>query len=389
MLSEVSVYEKDLDKIVELVFENQKPLNGSDKFKELNFLARKQLLKMRQIAVDTPLLSYGEQPDPPIIKNIGKTILAEVLKRKLRDKGVKALNIHDVLSDDVFGSNSEVFKSLGLLGSNQCHELGKQTYTKAPVSGAYIVRSLEIIRAATEQDVAPFISELALGELALFGSGKERSIGEFNLMLRTKLEELIIPFKFRRLDLSEFENVLLQDSDTLQLLLEFSGYANGATNGEKGIYVVWKQQKEKGNDSGYRRYFVQCKGENAHILNPLNCEIVASTSLTDLLKDPRVYRLSLDASSRAALGYALTSNGVTITGGGSTYNECVSRTLVEQGFPQPLIAYISQFDFAVSKGQSFAKLLGKQNVVKNIIDNYKTIRNTDSAEFAKLVGGLT
>ncbi|MBS3167627.1 hypothetical protein J4216_00700 [Candidatus Woesearchaeota archaeon] len=390
VLGVTSVYETDLDNLVDKVIEANSREFGSDNFKELRDLARKKLLQMRKIAVDTPLLSYGEQADPPIIKNAGKTILAEILRRKLKEHGLKgALNMHDVLYDDTFGSNSEVFKDLGLLGSNQCKILGQQTYTKAAASGEYIVLSIGFIRSSTKQDITPLVSEIALEELRLFGSGKERSIGEFNIALREKLEGILFPFKFRRLNLSEFEHALLSDLDTLHFLTDFSGYAPGPTQGKKGFYVVFKSEDAHGQDSGYRRLYVQRLGrEDVAIFNPFNSGFRLS-SLTDLMKDPRTYRISLDASSRAALSYAMCFNGVGITGGGSTYNECVSTALVaERGFPKPLLTYLSNPDFAEGKQRSLAMLLGKEDVVKSVVDGYKDIRTTDAREFALLIGGV-
>ncbi len=405
MVLEVSVYENDLNRIVNGVVEGLGCDKGSEQFRNLGKVVREKLFQMYDIPVDRVLLSYGEQPDPPIIKNTGKTILAEVIKRKLKSQGIEAVNFHDVLWDDNFGSNAEVFVVLGLLSSSQCKSLGKQTYTKAPASFDYVRNSIAaVVENTPDSELRSLLSRCGFDDFysvltdsdprlkhLIFNckpsevESHKLSIGDVNITLRARLEDQILPFKFRRFDLSEFEDTLLRDSDLRKELLETSGLVGKLG---KGLYVLFRQNDPTPSDLGYRRFFARFTGEVMEIINPSSKEVVFRREYDELVSDPRFYRAGLDASSRAALAYAMTANGVCITGGGSTYNEIVAVELVKSGFPKPVLTYLANEHFVNVGGCSLANFMGRREQIKELVGNFDRINNTQSEEFARLVGGI-
>ncbi|MFA4887428.1 MAG: hypothetical protein WC595_04395 [Candidatus Nanoarchaeia archaeon] len=343
----------------------------------------KSVKRAAKVPEDAVILSYGEQPDPPIIKNTGKSILAEAIKRKLKSRGVESINLHDVLYNDVFGSNAEVFKAFGLSAAD-CEKLGKQTYGAAPATPKYQVKMLDKLMASIPDGAE--IGFLKTKMLESFPARPEESIGSLNIQVRRKLEGVILPFEveYRRID--EIESRLVHDEDSFNQLLSFSGLEGKMGPGH---YVLAEKPTESGDDRGTRRYFVTPKLE---IIHPISRVVIGRVGNRRELTYFGGYRgISLDASSRAILTYALAKGGLGITGGGSEYNTRVALEYVARGNAMPLLAHISNKAFETAKGFPLTALLGKKEVVEKAIGmkgrNY-FITTTGDNIFAQLVGGI-
>ena len=367
-------YTFDLGRVVERVVENKsRGLNGTAK--SLYDKVRTNLFELSGIPVDVPLISYGEQPDPPIIKNTGKSILAEVIRKKLERVGISAVNFHDVLTDDIIGSNAEVFTNLGLLSSKACDNFGKQTYAKAPVPknpqgrGDYVSNLWEV------GGVQPLLKNLGLDLSYLRELARDKSLGEFNIAIREILEREILPFSFKRTSLSKLESALIKDNELLTEFLSFSG-ANGG--GDNGIYVVWKETQETQIDSGYRRHFLIVDQDKVQMIDMRARKTVFTGKFEDVVSSERFYSFSLNASSRAFLTYLMAYDGVNVTGGGSTYNNAMSRFYTQRGFPQPVITCIIDPDFEAIKLSPLGRLFGSKENIVRVIENPETITRTDS-----------
>lgn len=376
-----SVYEKDIGVIVKQVRDRQHQCYD-DRTARMQARIRETFFALTNIPVDLPLLSYGEQPDPPIVKNTAKSVLAAVIQRRLHEEGIVSVNVSDVLFSDSFGSNFEVFKAWNFFARNKAENLGQQTYGKAPHPPGYRQRLRQVLLEAASPDQKAAVEAI---------EEHEETIGGINRAYRVALEEHILPFSVQRTSLSALEDALREDPAFVQELLSYSGQVGKLG---KGFFVLWKGEpkpldpttKREWTDTGYRRYFARNEGETFGIIPPYgSASPVYTGSLGEVLCHPQVESVSFDASTRAVICYLLANTGVNITGGGSTYNEVVARTYMESGFPMPLICHLPVLEELGSKPLSV--LLGRRERITHLIEHAGRIQTTDATEFVETLGG--
>ncbi|MBI4147711.1 hypothetical protein HY490_00300 [Candidatus Woesearchaeota archaeon] len=317
-------YTTNLDELVEQVKERQQQ-KLPERLEAVCQQLREVLRTVTGIPADVPLMIYGEQADPPLVKHAAKSVLAEVIRRKLRKEDIAAEPIHLVLVDDIFGSNSELFQQF--LSRNKTEDLGKQTYRFAPVTDTYI----EGFARWMGHDSEPIQARRA----------EKPTIGIFNIDQRQECEQRTLPFAVKRQCFSELEHAIVKRPELLTALLE---YAPATGRHEKGVYVTWQQNEPKKADSGARRHFLHIEPHTCVLVDRNNAPILEG-QLADVLADRRCLAVALNAASRAVMAYLLNNEAVNITGGGSTYNEQMAIAFQENGGHQPLLAYVSNPHF--------------------------------------------
>ena len=380
------VYVHDLGDAVErIVRARETPL--PERLERVRIRLRSLLHGVSGIQEDLPLIVYGEQPDPPLIKHVGKSLLAEVLRRKLEVRDVEAKPVHMALYRDIFGSNAAVFTNLGLLSARSAETLGRQTYAHAPTTGAYVVRMFDLLSGG-------LANVLLSGHLNLSGKAdlslaslidlcKNRSIGEFNMAIRERLEERLLPYKVNRTAFTELEETIVQDPELYEFVAEFAPLTAG--DGENTLYVTWRQHdRVLGTDSGYRRNALLTSGDRVVVREAQGSKELFEGTLKDVRQHERYAGVSLNAASRAAMVYALTSGGAQITGGGSTYNEVVADAWIAKGLPAPILLFVANEDFRSNNSRLLSSLLATDAVSK-VLKRAKEPMRTDDPVFAELV----
>lgn len=326
------------------------------------------------------LLIYGEQADPPMIKHVGKTILAEIMKRKLSGRGIESLPIHVVLQNDIFGSNAQSF--LGLESGRKIRKLGKQTYGHAPVTEAYVENVCSSIKKSLKFSGIPttMLEQWGMEEKSLIERSRETSIGEFNVGLRKIMEKIILPEEVERISLSEVEENLIHDySDLRNFFGEFAG--------SYGFNVAWKKEDARGNDdSGFRRFPADIdEGGRVKILDASNGKIAFEGKLEETREN---MEFGLNVKSRIAMIYLLTSRGAHITAGrGASYNVETSAEWREKR-DKPLLTYLSLPKFMEKGAFSLSSMMGKKPAIEELFEEAEKINSTDSELFGKLTEGI-
>jgi len=325
---------------------------------------RELFTQLLSVPIDTPLILYAEQADPPIVKNLGKALLAEVLKKKIGERGANAKPVHMVLYDDIFGSNSEVLRPF--IPKNYMTRLSRQTYAFAPVLKDYAKKVLEA------NGFFPAGTENAYGH---------RRLGEFNIELRNKIEQEIFPFCVERLSLSNVEYQLIARSDLFKAYREFLLLLGQRIT----LYASWQAEPRSPTDSGIRRYLVSFSSPTSvKISDPLKRQHVADMPFDQLLADPHVKRISLNNTGRGLMIYLLAYPGIYVTGGGSQYNSDLSYAYSKHGFRSPLLTYINQNTFIANRMRPAGLLRSKKGVIYNILED-NNISTTYDLRFGNLV----
>jgi hypothetical protein len=369
-------YTHNLEDLCEKVLEGE----VNERFGEMKSAARGIFEEVCGIPRDNVLIVYGEQMDPPIVKNLGKAFLSSIIERKICSLGVEAKSVYLGLENDIFGSNAEVFVGLGLLHEGQAKQLGKQTYAFAPVTQDYVDNLVGII----EKD-HPFrfrelgdydITKQRIRELG----GKEKTIGSFNYALRSLLGRGL-GFCRDGFSLSLLEDKAMRDKEIRDLFLPFSKREREAP---ARAYVSWDAggNRDRRLDTGIRRYEVLFGEEDVCVRNPYRNEIVFKKSFEDLLEDERACFLSFDAWSRAAFLYSVAGSGVSVTGGGSVYNERLVDYWDRQGLPRPLLTHISSRGFTEQSKRLAIDLPGKAKEICGVLEDLEKIKTTSDPVFS-------
>ncbi len=377
-------YIHSLEDLAEGIALQEREVRKNKKFQELQMRSRELLERVTGIPQDKVLIIYGEQADPPIIKNTGKGFLAAIIEKQLMQRGYNAQSTYLALFNDIFGSNAGIFTSLGLLTDKQASRAGRQTYTFAPITSEYLDNVIKAITLDHPQRQNQ-LTQQGLGEQEIRALAKNASLGEFNVRLRLKLEE---PTTYQRpcTPLSAFEDAVIKDEYLREQFISFSKFTG------KGIpfYVVWKTAFEdaKKLDSGYRKYPVLLERKNLVTVQnpegPSSNHVLKRCKLEELFKDPRAHQFTLNAGSKAALMYTLTIPGVCVTGGGSTYNEDLAEEFEQAKYPKPLLTHISDPEFRIH-GKRFAfDLISKAEEIQETLENTQDIQTTDDRVFRHL-----
>lgn len=358
-------YIYNLDELVEKIINNQEKENTE--FEEIIFEIFRNITGIKT----NSLVIYGEQADPPIIKNTGKSILSQLISEKLKERGISSLPIHCVLYNDIFGSNESVFKELKLLSKRAIKEIGNTTYAFG-----------KLARKQVENYINNYFDSFNLDEFGikienLYG----KSIGKINIILREKIENKILPYKVKRCSLSELEKKIIGETveyPKLRKILNMEERQNL-------FYVTWKI------NGNYRRCPVipLFRSEKCRVVLPWNMkEELFVGEICDILSNENCVAASLNAAGRAAMIYSLTSKGVHITGGGSTYNNKLSYKWKKLTNKIPLLTYISNKKFRENSVKPLYLLLNKKDEISKILENADEINSTNHSCFEKLVEGI-
>lgn len=379
------IYVSNLEDVVNGV-ESQLANGFSLAFNELRDGVRGVLERVHGVPRGVPLIVYGEQADPPIVKNIGKSFFASIALAQLQSRGIAATKGYLPLFNDIFGSNAEVFTRNGLLTPSQVGQLGRQTYAFAPTPFGYASKLMDFIQRdhpdRARQLLASGISFEVLSEME-----RTKSIGEFNVGLRGLLEKSA-GLDSPPLSFSPVEDQIIRNPELLAKLLLFS-----ETTGSKSpLYVTWKSlepgysppnhPEQKSLESGYRRCRVFLDGANAILRDMQTNNFVLNASFASLLEDGRAQQFALNAGSRAAMVYAMSIPGVYITGGGSTYNDGVIARWRELGYPLPIMAHIQNPVFVEKSSRLAWDLPSKSQDIMETIANANLVKTTSAGVFA-------
>ncbi len=366
-----STYVFDLEELTKNIVERKTTLLSDGLRKK----AREVFESVTGISPEQSLVLYGEQADPPIVKNIGKTLLAEVIAQKLQSKGVPARAVHLVLYDDVFGSNREIFQQF--ISRNLTEKLSSQTYAFAPTPEQYVRTYYEAsVRECGEEALGSTLEEL-------LHEATSKSIGLWNITVRDRLENKMLPFSVKRVSFTDMERAVLKSEELREALLGFSSLTG--TQGE-GVYVTLRSEERQKDpsDTRHRRYFVKRGVDRSYLINPRSGEIMREGTFEELITDQKCAAVSLNAASRVVLVYLLTVDGAHVTGGGSVYNDPVAQEYVKRGRAQPLLTHISHVALQEYGLAPAARLLKKKDVIKKIIREAQNLSNTSEEIF----GGL-
>ena len=333
---------------------------------------------------EKPLLIYGDEPNPVKVKVIGKTIISEVLRRWLSKFSIESQPVSMILYDDGFNRNSKAssFIDPGLLSPAQADELGSQSYACSPTPGYYVNRMWKLLTLGdkTRENILE-VEGLTLESLI---DESKKSIGEFNMFVREKIEQTIFPrdFKIARYNLRKLEQEVIKNEDLFETISNIS-----KNNNNFPIFVTLKDSEISKYDSGFRRYGVNVNGNEVHIINQRTNEQMRRVDLRELQQNPN-YVLSLNAESRAILIYTLAYGGSYITTGNSSYHKDSVNTWVNYGFPEPVFAKISNEQFRNYLSNKFASILlygGTRELIKEIFRNSRNIISTDAEDFFKII----
>ena len=366
-----STYVYDLEELTKTIVGRRSSLLRD----ELQKKAREVFKRVTGISEEESLVLYGEQADPPIVKNVGKTILAEVVVQKLRRRNIPAQAVHLVLYDDVFGSNREVFQQF--ISKNLAEKLSSQTYAFAPTPEQYVRAYYEASVREGGEDALESTLE------ALLQDAKGKSIGLWNIAVREVIEKKILPCSVKRISFTDLERAVLKNKELREALLGFSSLTG--SQGE-GVYVTFRSEEGQKDqlDTGHRRYFVKRGVDRSYLINPRSGKVMKEGTFEELITNPQCVAVSLNAASRVVLAYLLTAGGAHVTGGGSVYNDPVAQEYVRKGYAQPLLTHSTHAALQEYGHVPAAMLVKKKTVIKNIIHDAQDILRADDERF----GGL-
>ena len=134
-----------------------------------------------------------------------------------------------------------------------------------------------------------------------------------------------------------------------------------------------------------RRYAVRFReGKKVRLVDPVEERALLEIDYDALLNDGRAVRVNLTAAGRCVLVYLLAQPGVYVTGGGSRYNEYMSREYASRGFREPNMIHISGRKFREVMARPMGTLKGRAGNIRYLMES--EIESADDDAFGRLLG---